>query len=75
MRGWRTRNSPRSAAWSGVSYCMDCGGEAIEACQYDSRGSSRIATGYVFPEDRPSLRVQLPLPGGGLQLYGAGVRG
>ena len=41
-----------------VSYCLDCGGEATEACQYDPRtasgGGSRVATGYVFAEDRPA---------------------
>ena len=36
-----------------VSYCMDCGGEAIEACQHDPRGN-RVATASVFAEDRPA---------------------
>ena len=36
-----------------VSYCLDCGGEATTACQSDPRGS-RVATAYVFAEDRPS---------------------
>lgn len=37
-----------------VTYCLDCGGSAIEACQYDPRGN-RVASAYVFPEDRPSF--------------------
>ena len=36
-----------------VSYCLDCGGEATSACQSDPRGN-RVATAYVFAEDRPS---------------------
>ena len=36
-----------------VSYCLDCGGEATTACQSDPRGN-RVATAYVFAEDRPS---------------------
>ena len=36
-----------------VSYCLDCGGEATTACQSDPRGS-RVATAYVFAEERPS---------------------
>lgn len=36
-----------------VSYCLDCGGLATTACQYDPR-ESRVATGYVMPEDVPS---------------------
>lgn len=53
--GLANQKFPQVSGLVSVSYCMDCGGEAIEACQYDSRGSSRIATGYVFPEDRPSF--------------------
>ena len=53
--GLADRKFPQVSGLVSVSYCMDCGGEAIEACQYDARGSSRIATGYVFPEDRPSF--------------------
>lgn len=36
-----------------VSYCLDCGGEATTACQSDPR-EGRVATAYVFAEDRPS---------------------
>ena len=36
-----------------VNYCLDCGGEATSACQADPRGS-RVATGYVLPEDAPA---------------------
>ena len=35
-----------------VSYCMDCGLLATDACNSDPRGS-RVATGYLFPEDAP----------------------
>ena len=37
-----------------VSYCLDCGGEATTACEHDPRGTSRVATAYVFAEDRPA---------------------
>ncbi len=54
MRGWRTGSSPRSADWSAVqSYCMDCGGEAIEACQYAAGGCAATGT-FVVGDERPT---------------------
>lgn len=36
-----------------VSYCLDSGLKATDACRNDLRGS-RVAVGYLFPEDVPT---------------------
>ena len=52
-QGLENQSFSQPGGLTSVSYCLDCGGEATAACQNDPRGS-RIATGYVFAEDRPS---------------------
>ena len=47
-----------SATPVAINYCMDSGLIPTSACSMDSRGG-RVATGYVFPEDKPGQSCDL----------------
>ena len=53
-QGLENKSFDKPSGLVAVSYCKDCGGLATTACQYDPRDSSRVATGYLLPEDVPS---------------------
>lgn len=49
----RDFSAPSSGSPSPYYYCMDSGMQPTDACYADPRGN-RVATGYFFPEDKPT---------------------